>query len=83
MESAPELVSFVERMFRNWNALDADAFVDTFSGQPGSSGRKTESTDIIIVARRVRSIELRGCTDQSRPVFGNIQGNLDQRGQRS
>ena len=43
-------------------------------------GRKTESTDIIIVARRVRSIELRGCTDQSRPVFGNIQGNLDQGG---
>jgi hypothetical protein len=35
MESAPELVSFLERMFRNLNALDANATVDTFSRQPG------------------------------------------------
>lgn len=36
MESAPELVSFVERMFRNLNAFDANAVVDTFSRHPGS-----------------------------------------------
>jgi class 3 adenylate cyclase len=35
MESAPELVSFVERMIRNLNALDANAMVDAFSREPG------------------------------------------------
>jgi hypothetical protein len=58
VESASELVSFVERMFRTWNALDADAFVvDDNRARPG---RTTESADIIIVVRRLGSIELRG-----------------------
>jgi len=35
MDPAPELVSFMERMIRNLNALDANAMVDTFSRQPG------------------------------------------------
>src|SRR5579864_2982197 len=28
MESAPELVLFMERMYRNWEALDAGVFAD-------------------------------------------------------
>jgi adenylate cyclase len=36
MESAPELVSLMERMFRNFDSFDANAVVDAFSRQPGS-----------------------------------------------
>jgi hypothetical protein len=35
MESAPELVSLVELMLRNWGELDANALVDTLSHHPG------------------------------------------------
>ena len=36
MESAPELVLFLERMYRNWEALDAAVFADAIARQPGS-----------------------------------------------
>jgi adenylate cyclase len=36
MEPAPELVSLMERMFRNWDALDANGMVDAFSRHAGS-----------------------------------------------
>lgn len=36
MEPAPELVSLMERMFRNFDAHDGDAVVDAFSREPGS-----------------------------------------------
>jgi hypothetical protein len=35
MESAPELVSLVELMLRNWGVIDANALVDTLSHHPG------------------------------------------------
>lgn len=35
MESAPELVSFIELMLRNWGGIDANALVDTLSHHPG------------------------------------------------
>ena len=36
MESAPEFVPLIERMFRNFDAFDASAVVDAFARQPGS-----------------------------------------------
>jgi hypothetical protein len=36
MEPAPELVSLMERMFRNWDALDANGMVDALFRHPGS-----------------------------------------------
>ena len=36
MEPAPELASLVGRMFRSWNAFDADAMVDAFSRHSGA-----------------------------------------------
>jgi adenylate cyclase len=36
MEPAPELVLFMERMYRNWEAMDADVFADSIARQPGS-----------------------------------------------
>src|SRR4029077_5208049 len=36
MEPAPDLVLFLERMYRNWERLDADVFADAIARQPGS-----------------------------------------------
>jgi class 3 adenylate cyclase len=36
MDGAPELVLFMERMYRNWEALDAGVFADAIARQPGS-----------------------------------------------
>ncbi len=64
MESAPELVSFMERMVKNWNASDAQATVDTYSRQPGLLAIGTdpdewwEGFEAVSALLRVQSTEL-------------------------
>jgi hypothetical protein len=36
MESSPELVVFMERMYRSFDSSDAEAFADVFSRQHGT-----------------------------------------------